>query len=114
MEGVSEELKNANINIKGLIDWDNNEKVEMLTLYLKEIQSDLEAKMTQSIESHILGKQKLINILADALPVLVQNRKHEIDVDEQLAPLIEMIEVKNKIDFSLESLDKVINQAGED
>ena len=70
--------------------------------------------MTQSIESHILGKQKIINILADALPVLVENRRHDIAVDEELNPLIEMIEVKNKIDFSLERIDKVINQANDE
>ena len=41
MENISAELKNPHINIKTLIDWDNNEKVEQLTLYLKEIQIDL-------------------------------------------------------------------------
>ena len=63
MESICGELKKGSLNVKQLIDWDDNYKVEQLTLYLREMQSDLEAKMHQSIETHILGKQKLVNTL---------------------------------------------------
>lgn len=38
---ITTELKKANLNVKGLIDWDDNERVEQLTLQLRELQSDL-------------------------------------------------------------------------
>jgi|688.fasta_scaffold2249328_1 hypothetical protein len=49
MESICAELKKSTLNVKQLIDWDDNYKVEQLTLYLREMQSDLEAKMHQSI-----------------------------------------------------------------
>lgn len=49
MDKVDKQLKETDINVKGLIDWDNPDKVEQLSLYLRELQTDLEAKMTQSI-----------------------------------------------------------------
>ena len=50
--------------------------------------------MTQSIESHILGKQKIIATLNDALPTLVAHPHSELPVTPELEPLIEMLEVK--------------------
>ena len=41
MESISGELKKSTLNVKQLIDWDDNYKVEQLTLYLREMQSDL-------------------------------------------------------------------------
>jgi hypothetical protein len=84
--------------------------VEQLTLYLREIQTELETKMTQSIESHILGKQKIIAVLNESLPVILEDRQHEIKVDPLLDPLIEMVEVRSKIDYSLERLDSIVNR----
>ncbi len=66
--------------------------------------------MNQSIESHILGKQKILNTLNDSLPIILENKKKEILLDDDLNSLIEMIEVKNKIDFSLEHLDPIVNK----
>ncbi len=70
--------------------------------------------MNQSIESHILGKQKVINLLTDSLPIIARSQNNEIEVDPTLNPLIEMIEVKNKIDFALESIDREINKNEEE
>jgi hypothetical protein len=53
--------------------------------------------MTQSIESHILGKQRLINTLNDALPTLLTHRQHPLASDPDLDPLLEMLQVKDKI-----------------
>jgi hypothetical protein len=44
--------------------------------------------MNQSIESHILGKQKILNILNDSLPIILESKKKEILVDEDLNSLI--------------------------
>jgi hypothetical protein len=76
------------MNIKSLIDWDDPQKVEQLTLYLHEVQTELESKMTQSIEAHILGKQKAISVLADSLPILKQQSSQEIKVEGELDALI--------------------------
>lgn len=94
--------------MKGLIDWDDNERVEQLTLQLRELQSDLEAKMHQSIESHILGKQKLINVLHDALPAIRTHTHTDIASEPQLNPLIEMMEVREKIDYALDAIEGVV------
>jgi predicted house-cleaning noncanonical NTP pyrophosphatase (MazG superfamily) len=85
--------------------------VEQLTLYLREIQSDLEAKMRQSIETHILGKQKLVNTLHDALPAIHKHRAKEISTDDELNSLIEMMEVREKIDFALDAVEGVVSRA---
>jgi hypothetical protein len=95
--------------VKQVIDWDDNNKVEQLTLYLREIQIDLEAKMHQSIETHILGKQKLVNTLQEALPAIHRHRNSPIQTDPQLSPLIEMMEVRAKIDFALDAIEAVVS-----
>lgn len=41
MEGLGEQLKKGNLNVKHLIDWDDHLLVEQLTLQLREMQSDL-------------------------------------------------------------------------
>lgn len=95
--------------MKQLIDWDDHLLVEQLTLHLRELQSDLEAKMHQSIESHILGKQKLVNTLQEALPALQKHRNSPILTDPQLDPLVEMMEVRQKIDFALDAIEAVVS-----
>lgn len=91
MEGIEGRLKEPDVNVKGLINWDDAEGVEQLTLYLREMQSELEAKMTQSIESHILGKQKLINTLGETIPTLIAHPHQQLPVQGELDPLIEML-----------------------
>ena len=72
--------------------------------------------MTQSIESHILGKQKLITKLNEVIPTLVENRNEELvrKKEDELDGLVEMMEIKNKIDFCLNRLENIVNAAPEE
>ena len=84
MDGIDEALTRSDLNIKTLVDWDNLDKVEQLTIYLREMQTDLETKMTQSIESHILGKQRMLNQLTECLPMLQEEKSESIKLDPDL------------------------------
>jgi len=66
--------------------------------------TQLETKMTQSIESHVLAKHKLIRTLGQCLPTLLAHKQHPLVVDPQLTPLLEMQQVKHKIDLSLSKM----------
>jgi hypothetical protein len=114
MERIDKQLREAEVDVKTLIDWDDAQKVEQLTLYLREMQGELEAKMTQSIESHILSKQKAVSTLNQALPTLLCHPLAEVATAPELEALVEMLEVKSKIDFCLERLEPVVHLASDD
>ena len=66
--------------------------------------------MTQSIESHILGKQRIISTLNSSIPTLIDHPHSEMPVAEELEPIMEMLEVREKIDYCLEKLEYVVNR----
>ena len=64
--------------------------------------------MTQNIESHVLAKHKLIRTLTQCLPTLMAHKQHPLTVDPQLSSLLEMQQVKHKIDLSLTKIEAII------
>jgi hypothetical protein len=45
----------------------------------------------------------------EALPAIHKHRTSPIFTDPQLDPLIEMMEVREKIDFAVEAIEAVVN-----
>ena len=39
MEKIDKQLKEPDIDVKNVVDWDDSDKVEQLSFYLKELQS---------------------------------------------------------------------------
>ncbi len=74
--------------------------------------TQLETKMTQSIESHVLAKHKLIQTLTQCLPTLMAHKQHPLTVDPQLNSLLEMQQVKHKIDLSVAKIEAIIKPEG--
>ena len=62
-EKIKQQLSHKEVNPKEICDWNKNEDAEQLMITLKELQLSLETEMAQSIESHVLGKEKTLHIL---------------------------------------------------
>lgn len=67
--------------------------------------------MAQSIESHVLGKEKTLNILKQAIPSLEKEKLRSNKPNEDLLNIMEMVEVRDKIDYCLNKLDSMLNSS---
>ena len=67
---IRQQLSKKEVNPKQVCSWAHSEDTEHLMITLKEMQASLEAEMAQSIESHVLEKEKTLGILKNGLPLL--------------------------------------------
>ena len=69
-DNLKSQLREKDLNPKKVCDWSNAEDVEQTRISLKELQISLEGEMSHAIESHMLGKERTLNILKESLPML--------------------------------------------
>ena len=69
--------------------------------------------MSQSVESHLLGKEKALAILKQSVPVLEKEKLRESKADPELSNILQMIQVKAKIDYCLGKLETMMNNASD-
>lgn len=112
-DNLKSQLKEKELNPKQVCDWSNPEEVEQTRISLKELQLALEGEMSHAIESHMLGKERTLNILKESLPMLEREKVREKELDPELSNLITIVESKNKIDYCLGKLHSILHTTHE-
>lgn len=67
--------------------------------------------MAQSIESHLISRGKAIENLKEAVPFLEREKIRAKEPEKELVNLIEMVEVKGKIEYCISKLDLMLNSS---
>lgn len=68
MEKFGEEMKKGNFDPKQAWNWEEEETLEELIINLNEMKSSLETELTQSMTSHLLGKDRTLNMIESVIP----------------------------------------------
>lgn len=63
MERLKEEMAKLNFDPKTHWAWQEEESLEELIINLNELKSSLETEITQSMTSHLLGKDRTLNMI---------------------------------------------------